>query len=226
MNSESDSPALLKAVQSLLAAPESLREDAESMRAKVQQKNPELTETEVRRLAADKIISVAGYKSGAVGALTALPSTAAPGLGSIATMFGGAAVDATYTVKCQVEMTMKLAVLYGQDIRQQSVHLMCLLVAATGGMQESFKKSAQSVGVKALQKALREYLKGGLLKSVKVAFSKLGITFSRKALEKSAPFFVGTILGFGLNKAMTHTLGKSVRALFESGFLEEQLVNG
>jgi hypothetical protein len=50
---------------------------------------------------------------------------------------------------------------------------------------------------------LQQYLKGAALQTVKAFFAKLGVLFTRKALEKAVPFGVGVVLGASGDYALT-----------------------
>ena len=62
----------------------------------------------------------------------------------------------------------------------------------------------------------REYLKGPTLVIVKEVFKKVGITFTRKGLEKAIPFGVGVVVGTATNKALTVYVGSKARDFFEA----------
>jgi hypothetical protein len=63
-------------------------------------------------------------------------------------------------------------------------------------------------------KRLREYLKGPTLVVVKELFKKVGITFTRKALEKAIPFGVGVVIGSGANYGLVRYVGAQARDWF------------
>ncbi|MCP4971363.1 MAG: hypothetical protein GY932_12325, partial [Arcobacter sp.] len=67
---------------------------------------------------------------------------------------------------------------------------------------------------KAFIRIVKENLKGPTLQAVKEIFKKLGITFTRKALEKAIPFGIGVIIGFSANKGLTWYVGTKVRDFF------------
>lgn len=55
------------------------------------------------------------------------------------------------------------------------------------------------------------FVGGATLQAVKQIFKKAGITFTRKAAEKSIPFGVGVIIGFSANKGLTWYVGNKAR---------------
>ena len=54
---------------------------------------------------------------------------------------------------------------------------------------------------------IRQYLKGSALTVVKELFKRVGITFTRKALEKAIPFGVGVAVSATVNYGLTRFVG-------------------
>ncbi len=61
---------------------------------------------------------------------------------------------------------------------------------------------------------LKQYLKGGALQTLKELFKKLGLVFTRQALEKSAPFGIGVVLGAVGDYALTRYVGIQAKKWF------------
>jgi hypothetical protein len=61
---------------------------------------------------------------------------------------------------------------------------------------------------------LRQYLKGAALQAVKELFKKIGIIFTRKAIEKALPFGVGVVIGSSANYALTKYVGAAATRWF------------
>jgi len=224
MTDDLPTPALLTSVRKALAQPSKLKREAAQRLKKVRRQHPDWDLDEIRRAAAQGVIASAGNWSAAVGGVTALPG-AIPGAGTVVAVSGGLA-DVAMTMKFQVEMAMTVAVIYGHDIGCEEVQLTCMLLAASGNLQEGARKSATAVGTKAVTNLVKENLKGALLRAVKTAFAKLGLRFSRKALEKSIPLFVGVFVSMTANKGLTHVLGKTVQTFFSSGAQPDELLAG
>ncbi|EHZ7344711.1 TPA: hypothetical protein ACGUW9_004234 [Vibrio vulnificus] len=51
---------------------------------------------------------------------------------------------------------------------------------------------------------------------MKEIFKRLGITFTRKALEKAIPFGIGVVVGFSANKGITWYVGSKAKDFFAS----------
>lgn len=210
-----DKPALLKAIELVLADPAEIKREAEALHQRYREKyRDERQEHEIAELAAEKIISNYSYYAAFVGGATALTGVV-PGLGTVIATFGGATADAALSMKYQIEMTMAIAVVYGHDIRTEEEKRLCLIIAGLGAISQSTKDGAKAVGSKAFVKMTQQYLKGPLLQAVKEIFKKVGITFTRKAAEKSIPFGIGVIIGFSANKGLTWYVGSKARDFFQ-----------
>ena len=140
---------------------------------------------------------------------------AVPGLGTVIATTGGATADLALVMKFQIEMTMVLAEIYGHDIIDEETKRLCLIIAGLGAVNEAAKEGGKKVGTKAFIKMAQQYLKGPSLQVVKEVFKKVGVTFTRKALEKAIPFGVGSVIGFSANKGMTWYVGVKARDFFK-----------
>lgn len=212
--SENDKPVLLKAIELVLADPKTIREEALSLKRKYEDRYKEdRTQEEIEEYAADKIISNYSYYTAFIGGATALTGVI-PGLGTAISTFGGATADAALSMKYQIEMTMALATIYGHDITNAEVQRICLIVAGLGTINEAAKEGGKEVTKQAFIKMTQQYLKGATLAAVKEIFKKVGITFTRKAVEKSIPFGVGVVIGFSANKGLTWYVGTKAKDFF------------
>lgn len=211
---ETDKPAILKAIEMIVAKPEDVREEAQALLAKFGKKHPTKSEDEIAGLAADKVIANYSYFAAFAGGATAL-SGVIPGIGTAVAVGGGATADVVASMKFQVEMTMALATVYGHDIRNEEMKRICYIVAGLGAMSEAAKEGTKAVGSKAFINLVEQYLKGATLQAVKEVFKKVGIEFTKKALVKAIPFGVGVVIGFSANKGLTWYVGSKARDFFE-----------
>jgi|ERR1051326_2777753 hypothetical protein len=214
-NNSNDKPAILRAIEIILADPKVIRDTAlalleEYKRRYTEDRKPE----EIADLVADKIISNYSYFAAFAGGATALAGVI-PGLGSVIAAFGGATADIALTMKYQIEMAMAIATVYGHDITDDEEQRLCFLVAGLGVTAEAGKKGATAASTKAFVKMMQQYLKGATLQMVKEVFKKIGITFTRKAAEKAIPFGVGVIISFSANKGLTWYVGIKAKAFFK-----------
>ena len=215
MNSivEQEKPTLLKAIELVLADPKNIKQEAISLLERIKVAHPGKSTKEVEKLASEKVISNYSYYAAFSGGATALTGVI-PGLGTAIAAFGGATADAALSMKYQIEMTMALATVYGHDILLEEEKRLCLIVAGLGAISEAAKEGGKSVGSKAFVKLVQENLKGATLQAIKEIFKTVGITFSRKALEKAIPFGVGVVIGFSANKGLTWYVGTKARDFF------------
>lgn len=208
-----DKPKLLKAVELILAKPEDIKKESIQLMTKFKKSNPSKSEHEVQKIASEKIISNYSYYAAFTGGTTALAGVI-PGIGTSVAIGGGASADAVACMKFQIEMTMAIATVYGHDILIEEEKRLCYIIAGLGAMSEAAKEGGKAVGSKAFIKLVQQHLKGATLQVVKEIFKKLGITFTRKALEKAIPFGIGVIIGFSANKGITWYVGTKARDFF------------
>jgi hypothetical protein len=213
---KSDKPALLRAIEIILAKPEDIKRETLKLYKKYQGEHARgKTADEIRELVAKKIISNYSYFTAFVGGASGLVGFI-PGLGTVLATFGGATTDAALTMKYQIEMVMALAVVYGHDIEKEEEQRLCLIVAGMGAMNEAAKQGGKVAGTKAFVAMTQQYLKGATLVAVKEIFKRVGITFTRKAVEKAIPFGVGIVIGATANKGLTLYVGSKARDFFKA----------
>lgn len=213
--SEDDKPVLLKAIDLILANPRDIKKETVSLIAKFKKINPSKSEEEIRKLVCQKIISNYSYYTAFTGGATSLAGVI-PGLGTAISAFGGATADAALCMKYQIEMTMALACAYGHDILLEEEKRLCLIIAGLGTVNEAAKGGGKAVTSKAFVKMTQQYIRGATLQAVKEIFKTVGLTFSRKALEKAIPFGVGVVIGFTANKGLTWYVGTKAHDFFEA----------
>ncbi len=214
MEDNKDKPVLLKAVELVLAEPAQIKKETLKLKEEYQKKyDSKKTEDEINEIIIDKIISNYSYFSAFVGGATGLTGII-PGLGTAIATFGGATADTALSMKYQIEMTMAIATVCNHDIELEEEKRICLIIAGLGAINEAAKEGGKQIGTKAFIKMAKQYLKGATLQTVKEVFKKVGITFTRKALEKSIPFGVGVIIGFSANKGLTWYVGNKVKDFY------------
>jgi len=207
-------PNLLKAIELVLAEPAEIKKEALAIKEKYYNKYADSkTDTEIDGKIIDKIISNYSYFTAFVGGATALTGVI-PGLGTAIATFGGATADAALSMKYQIEMTMAIATICGHNIEIEEEKRICLIIAGLGTINEAAKQGGKQVGAKAFKKMAQQYLKGATLQAVKEIFKKVGITFTRKAVEKAIPFGIGAVIGFSANKGLTYYVGTKVKDFY------------
>lgn len=205
---ENNKPTLLKAIELILASPADLKKDVLQMTKNFNQKySGTKSSHEIQKLAAKKIISKYSYYAAFAGGASSLPGTI-PGVGTIVSTVGGTSADVVLTMKFQIEMIMAIATIYGMDIENEEQKRICFLIAGLGALNQSAKEGGKKLGSQAFIRLVRQHLKGSVLLAVKKVFQKVGLTFTRKALEKNIPFGIGVILGVSINKGLTVYVGR------------------
>jgi uncharacterized protein (DUF697 family) len=168
-----------------------------------------LDEADIRRKAANKIISNYSYYSAFTGGVTSLTGIV-PGVGTVIATLGGASADVVLSMKFQIDMVMSIAALYGHDIEDEEVQQVGFLVAGIGKLN-FIADEGKRVGMKAFANIVNQYLKKGTRQAAKEISKKLGVRLSGKALQKAIPFGVGVVIGFTANKTLTWYIGRKAR---------------
>lgn len=206
---------LLKAIEFVLAKPEDIKKETDAILRKYRKRyQTERDEEDIKEMVANKVIKNYSYMAAFTGGTTALAGVV-PGIGTVAAVAGGATADIALCMKFQVEMVMSLAHIYDHDILSEEERRLCFIIAGLGAINQATQKGAKEVGSKAFTKMVQQYLKGSTLVAVKEIFKRVGITFTRKGLEKAIPFGVGVIIGFSVNKTLTWFIGIRARDYFQ-----------
>lgn len=161
---------------------------------------------------ADQIVNRYAKMAAMSGAVTALPG-AVPGIGTVGAIAGGG-VDLTVSMKLQVDMCRCLAVAFDYDLTNEEAKTLTMIVAFSGALENLAGPQITKIGTEAGVKMLKQYLKGAVLKTLKELLKKIGVTFTRKALEKAIPFGVGIVVSSSLNYALTRYVGREAKKVF------------
>lgn len=204
---------LFQLVRSIVINPAAAKKTVENYRKRIKATHPDANESEITLRVADKIIQHYAKLTSLVGGATGLTGIV-PGLGSAIAVTGGASTDATVCMKLQVDMCYCLAEAFGYDISTDDAQHLSLLIAAGCTLEKAGAESGAKLASKAGVKLLHQYLKGAVLQTIKELFKKIGITFTRKALEKALPFGVGAAVGGSANYALTKYVGTQAKQVF------------
>lgn len=207
MKDEEDSR-LLKAVEAIAISPTDAKHLVSQYQKQAKKSHPQKSEAEINKIVGKKIISRYCKMSAVSGGTTALAGIV-PGVGTAVSMIGGGLTDATVSMKLQVDMCMCLAETYGWDLTTQDAKHLSFLIAVGGALEQTGTTAATAIASKAGVRMVKTYLTGAILVTIKEMFKKIGIVFTRKALEKSIPFGIGVVIGTSANYALTKYVGNS-----------------
>jgi hypothetical protein len=205
---------LMKVVEAIAITPIDARAIVENYRKQVRAEHPAADHGRRRELIADKIVSRYARLAGTSGAATGLTAII-PGIGTAAAALGGGLADTAVTIKLQIDMCLCLADAYDYDVHAEDVRQLVYLVSLGGALEKAGTGVGVQIASKAGMRMLRQYLRGAALQFVKELFKRVGIVFSRKALEKALPFGIGVVIGGGANYAMTSYVGAQARSFFK-----------
>ncbi|RNW02709.1 hypothetical protein CAG37_023500 [Serratia nematodiphila] len=197
---------LLKLVESIAITPDDAKKIVNQYKKSVLAANPKLQELEIQKIVAKKIVSRYSSYSSISGGVTSL-SSIIPGVGTAVAVTGGAIADTSYCMKNQVDMCMCLAEAFNWDISSEDARQLSFLIAAGGTLEKLGSETVVKIASNAGVKMLKMYLKGPALIVIKEMFKKIGINFSRKALEKSLPFGVGVVISSSANYMLAKYVG-------------------
>ncbi|NJN83411.1 MAG: EcsC family protein [Caldilineaceae bacterium] len=151
-------------------------------------KHPEATIDELVQL----LVKQKAAQAATVGAVTSGASVI-PGLGTLATMTYGVAVDLGLTLKLQAELIAEIAVLHGREM--SAVERRHVLLAVTG-LNLGAEKLAAATGKRIAQKASARFAQSGALKAIP---------------------FLGIAASAGANGLTTYMVGQRAHAYFGLG---------
>jgi hypothetical protein len=207
---------LLKAIELITAKPEKIKKETDTLLRKYRKRYKEdRTDDDIKELVAHKVIQNYSYMAAFSGGATALAGVI-PGLGTVISVAGGATGDIALCMKFQIEMVMAIANIYDHDILVEEEKRVCFFIAGLGAINQAGQQGTKEVGSKAFTKMAQQFLKGPTLVAVKEIFKKVGISFTRKSLEKAIPFGVGVVVGFSVNKTLTWYVGVKARDFFQT----------
>ena len=210
---EDDGSRLLRAIEAVSISAQDARSIAEQYLAQSRERFPNSERRDHQLRAANKIIGRYSRLAGLVGSASGLPGII-PGLGTAVAMVGGATADSLVCMKLQVDMCMCLAAAFEYDITSEDGRHLAFLIAATGSAQRVGVDAGAKLGSQAGVRMLRQYLKGAALQAVKQAFRRIGVTFTRKAVEKAIPFGIGVAVGGVANYGLTRYVGRQAKEWF------------
>lgn len=201
---------LLKLVQAIAIEPQEAKKVAQKYRAKALTKDKTLEGLALKEATAELIIGHYAQMSALSGGTSGLTGLI-PGLGTVVAAVGGSVTDMAVTMKLQVNMCMCMIAAFEHDMDSEDAAHLAFLLAAGGTLEQAGEKAAVKLASEAGVKMLRQYLKGAALQAIKEFFKKIGIVFTRKALEKALPFGVGVVLGGSFNYVLTRYVGKMAK---------------
>jgi hypothetical protein len=109
---------------------------------------------------------------------------------------------------------MCLAETYNYDLEDEDARFLSLLIAAGGTIEKYGTAAGVKLATQAGVRVVRQYLKGAVLVAIKELFKKVGLIFTRKALEKALPFGVGVAVGCSANYGLSRFVGHQAKTWF------------
>jgi uncharacterized protein (DUF697 family) len=219
-----DRPALLQAIELILANPMDIKRKVQRLKEKCYRRYGNTGHERVLNdRIADRLIGTYSTRAGLCGGATAFIGII-PGMGSAIEVFGGATADIALCMKFQIEMTMAIADLYGQDIESEAGKRLHFIIAGLGTINmEAVKQGGEQVA-KVFTRMVQRYMQEASFDTVAILFRKVTITISKKALQKAIPFGIGAIIGFSSNKTVTWVVGQRAKDFFSSAAIPNRVL--
>ena len=213
-----DSNLLEKAVRKIARGSDETQKLARRRLAQARTKAPGASELALQSKAGKTIVRWHALRSGVAGGSTGLIG-AVPGVGTVVAISVGVTADIILQMKVNVDMCHALVYVFKPDMEPEEAFSLAVSLASYGTLE---KQGARKVGGAATRLAsqagvrvLRQQLRGGALLATKQAFKRVGIAFTRKAVEKAIPFGVGAVIGSGVNAGLTTYVGREARKWLE-----------
>jgi len=207
-----DGGLLLRAVEEVAISADEAKHLVENYARQVRTGSPSLSLREQQRLVAHKIVARYAWLATTSGVVSALPGII-PGVGT-AVVAGTALGDALLCLKLQVSMCRCLAEAFGYDLQKEDTMHLAMLLAAGATLEKMGVQATSQLASKAGVAMVRQYLRGAVLQAIKEMFKRLGIVFTRKALERAIPFGVGVVVSGSANHAIARYVGAKATEWF------------
>lgn len=160
------------------------------------------SELTLQRKAAQTIVRGHALRSGVAGGGTGLIG-AVPGVGTVAAISAGVTADVILQMKVNVDMCHALVYLFKPYMEPEETFSLAVTLASYGTLERQGARKGGGAATRLASQAgvrvLWQQLKGGVLLATKQAFKRVGIVFTRKAVEKAIPFGVGAVISSGVN---------------------------
>ncbi|MCQ2380278.1 MAG: EcsC family protein, partial [Victivallaceae bacterium] len=207
----------LTAIEKLAASPEKVHAQVATMRSNYRATHPCADEKTIHDALAKDIIRKQVWLATASGGATGVVSVI-PGIGTLLAALGGGLTDVAICMKIQVDMCLYLAEIYGYDVTEVDGRNLAFLIAGLGSLEKAGAPFAAKLGGNAGVKMVRQYLKGAVLQTIKEVFKRVGLTFTRKAVEKILPFGISIFVGGGANYLLTRYVACTANKWFRMDF--------
>ena len=213
-----DSNLLEKTVRKMARGSDETQKLARRRLAQAGTKAPGASELTLQRKAAQTIVRGHALRSGVAGGGTGLIG-AVPGVGTIVAISAGVTADVILQMKVNVDMCHALVYVFKPDLEPEEAFSLAVTLASYGTLERhgarKFGGAATRLASRAGVRVLRQQLRGSALLATKQAFKRVGIVFTRKAVEKAIPFGVGAVIGSGVNAGLTTYVGHEARKWLE-----------
>lgn len=200
---------LLNAVERLVASNDKLRELVTQAQGTAHERSPEASKQKetLRALTAQQLTRVYSNRAAIAGGAAGVPALI-PGFGSIAAGVAGTFAELAYVLKCEVELCLSIAHVYGFDIEDPRERQLAFLLAAVSTYDSDGKSFFADV-VRAEAVAIWNYGPRVLGGMVIKAMAAVALSSVWRGFTRMIPV-LGIAIGSGMNKVLTQRVGDRV----------------
>ncbi|MFT3707429.1 MAG: EcsC family protein [Archangium sp.] len=197
---------LLSAVERLITSNEKLLEVVAQAEETAKERSPLVAKQKdtLKGLTAQQLTRVYSNRAAIAGGASAVPALI-PGVGTIAAGVAGTLAELAYVLKCEVELCLSIAHVYGFDIEDQKERQLAFLLAAVSTYDSDGKNFLADV-IRAEGVAIWNYSPRVIGRIVVKAMTALALSYVGRGLTRMIPV-LGIVIGSGMNKVLTQRVG-------------------
>lgn len=197
---------LLSAVERLITTNDKLLEIVAQAEETARERSPLVAKQKdtLKGLTAQQLTRVFSNRAAIAGGAAAVPALI-PGVGTIAAGVAGTLAELAYVLKCEVELCLSIAHVYGFDIEDKKERQLAFLLAAVSTYDSDGKNFLADV-IRAEGVAIWNYSPRVIGRIVVKAMTALALSYVGRGLTRMIPV-LGIVIGSGMNKVLTQRVG-------------------
>ncbi len=156
----------------------------------------------------DALTRNAALKAAGIGGLVSIPSSI-PGLGTVGSAIGGAALDIFYLTKIQVELCYGISAAFNADIDEEELKTITLAMIGFAGTANATKEILKTGMKEGIEVIVRRFIRQGVKSSAEEVAERIGLKSAGRAIP-----LVGIPLGATANYYSTMLVGRKAKEYF------------
>jgi hypothetical protein len=206
MSDEEKGKQLLSAVERLVSPNQTLLEVIAQAEETARERSPEAAKQKdtLKGLTAQQLTRVYSNRAAIAGGASAIPALI-PGFGTLAAGVAGTLAELAYVLKCEVELCLSIAHVYGFDIEEKKERQLAFFLAAVSTYDSDGKNFLADV-IRAEGVAIWNYSPRVLGRMLVKAMTALALSYLGRGLTRMIPV-LGIVIGSSMNKVLTQRVG-------------------